>query len=402
MSFSLERSASIKMDEDSYKQFRLRWSDLKYSVAMPWSQSRNSNALYTVTNNKKAILDSIDGCAESGQMTAIMGPSGSGKTTLLECLADRRVRCRSGRVTIDGPYRYAKIAYVGQTDTLFDELTVRESITYASKMYNAKKRVRQGHRPSFDAVLSAINGDTLDQIGQVDSHVLIANHVIKKLGLENCATSRIADISGGERKRTSIAVTLVTKPRVLMLDEPTSGLDSYASIKLFAILRKLVSQKPPIAIILSIHQPSVKLINMVDKVYMLSVIGKAVYEGSPLDIESQLNAIGLDVPHDQSCVEMLSEVAAGEHGPAKVQRLVEAVDLRHQDPLYLLVKPGMFRTCIEIAALPHPPSCWKNFRTLLTRHVLLAYRQKALFWTRLMAPLVIATMASYLFGKIGR
>ena len=86
------------------------------------------------------------------------------------------------------------------------------------------------------------------------------NQLINDLGLQDCADTRVGDerkkfISGGERKRTSIGVELITDPQVILLDEPTSGLDSFTAVKIVKLLQKLARSKGK-TVISTIHQPS--------------------------------------------------------------------------------------------------------------------------------------------------
>lgn len=155
-------------------------------------------------------------------------------------------------------------------------------------------------------------------------------------------------------------------------------------------------------IVCSVHQPSQKLFDMFDRVYVLSLYGKCAFEAPPGEAIRRLEECGFCVPRNNSVAEFLAEVASGEHGDDKLQYLTKKVSIEQDDPLRRLVKPGQFRTVIELAVEPHPPSGWNNFATLIRRTFLLSVRQRTLFYTRLFSPIVIALMASYLFGDIGR
>ena len=72
----------------------------------------------------------------TGQLTAIMGPSGAGKSTLLECIANKRVRGRSGQICIDGGVKKVKMSFIPQHDNYYEMLTVRECLIFSSKLYN--------------------------------------------------------------------------------------------------------------------------------------------------------------------------------------------------------------------------------------------------------------------------
>lgn len=97
--------------------------------------------------------------------------------------------------------------------------------------------------------------------------------VIQKLGLDKCRHTIIGDpmkrgISGGERKRTAVAIELLTRPRLLFLDEPTSGLDSVTAASLCGLLRDL-AHSGQCTVITTIHQPQTKIFNMFDDLILL-------------------------------------------------------------------------------------------------------------------------------------
>jgi ABC-type multidrug transport system ATPase subunit len=146
-----------------------------------------------------------------------MGPSGAGKSSLLECVCGKRSKGLSGDIHISGTDTI-KVGFVEQFDHLLDHLTVKESLIFASRLRNADR--------------------------QYVDHETIALNLIEKLGLEVCTQTYAIGCSGGQRKRLSIALELVSKANILVLDEPTSGLDSSATsqtVKAMVSLTKQVS-----------------------------------------------------------------------------------------------------------------------------------------------------------------
>lgn len=162
---------------------------------------------------KKAVLLDVSGRVEAGQVSAIMGASGCGKTSLLNVLAGRVQAVKGGelfgRLLTNGKGRdegeFQKLAgYVTQDDTLYACLTVQETLML-SAFFKLGKKLGQGK-----ALEEYVTG------------------VINDLGLKKCRNTAIGDarfkgVSGGERKRVSIGVELISNPSVLFLDEPTSG-----------------------------------------------------------------------------------------------------------------------------------------------------------------------------------
>jgi ATP-binding cassette subfamily G (WHITE) protein 2 len=114
-----------------------------------------------------------------------------------------------------------------------------------------------------------------ERMAKVDS-------VLDELGLTKVANTRVGDaykrgVSGGERKRVSIALELVTDPVVLFLDEPTTGLDSHTALEVMGILRRLSRQGR--IIMCSIHQPRADIFDLFDQVMVLAPTGKTVFFG---------------------------------------------------------------------------------------------------------------------------
>ncbi|KAJ3089237.1 ABC transporter G member 22 [Quaeritorhiza haematococci] len=195
------------------------------------------------------ILKNVTGFAKPGTITAIMGPSGCGKTTLLDLLAGRNPSENvQGTILINGKtrsQRYMKriSAYVIQTDALFSNLTVREIL-----MYTVELRVP----------VSVSAEEKMQRVEQV-MHELELSHVADtKVGRggDDAAGGDARSgggLSGGQKRRLSIAIELVTSPAILFLDEPTTGLDAYTSLRLMLTLKRLAEKDK--TIICTINQP---------------------------------------------------------------------------------------------------------------------------------------------------
>lgn len=209
----------------------------------------------------KKLLHGIHGYAEPGRIMAIMGPSGSGKSTLLDSLAGRLSSnvVMTGNVLLNGKKRrldYGVVAYVTQEDVLLGTLTVRETITYSAHL-------RLPTTLSNEDVKGIIEG------------------TIMEMGLLDCADRMIGNwhlrgISGGERKRLSIALEFLIRPRLLFLDEPTSGLDSASAFFVVQALKNVARDGR--TVISSIHQPSSEVFALFDDLCLLSG-GEIVYFG---------------------------------------------------------------------------------------------------------------------------
>ncbi|KAF0696989.1 hypothetical protein As57867_012256, partial [Aphanomyces stellatus] len=240
----------------------------------------------------KSILQGIHGSVRRGQMLALMGPSGSGKTTLLNCLAGvaNGTTEFTGRVLLNGaplPRNFRQVAaYVHQDDCLLATLTVRESIEYS-------------------AFLRLPSSMTLVAKQQLVTRVLAELH------LTHVADSRIGNaslrgVSGGERRRVSIGMELVTQPQMLFLDEPTSGLDSASANSLISLLSTVA--KSGRMVVLSVHQPSTKAFMKLDHVILLAK-GKTMYSGPGTHAATHFASLGLPCPENENIADHLLDCA---------------------------------------------------------------------------------------------
>lgn len=204
---------------------------------------------------ERRILDKIGGVVEPGQVLAIIGPSGSGKTSCLDILAQKKKRgVVSGSIFVNGVRLSGEqlksvSGFVDQEDTLLGTLTVRETLMYSAML-------RLPTDMSLEAKKLRVE-QTLDELGI--SH--IADRYIGLPGRRG--------ISGGEKRRVSIAQEMVTSPSILFLDEPTSGLDSYNA---FVVVERLVkmAREHHRTVIMTIHQPRSNIFAMFDRLLVLA------------------------------------------------------------------------------------------------------------------------------------
>ena len=243
----------------------LEWEDVAYTVMVPPKKGLPCKKV------PKEILRGISGIATPGKSLAIMGPSGAGKSSMLNMLAGRiSKKCgvaMSHRIKFNGvvstPAHYGgRIAYVMQDDALFPTATVRETVMFAAFL-----------RPGpFQACEFAKKRELVDML-------------LKALGLWGSRDTLIGNppmitgVSGGEKRRVSIACELVTIPEILFLDEPTSGLDSFAAYQVVTALQSLTAAG--CTVLCTIHQPSSEVFRLFDNTVLL-VNGATVYHG-PVD-----------------------------------------------------------------------------------------------------------------------
>ncbi|KAE8716772.1 ABC transporter G family member 11 [Hibiscus syriacus] len=248
-------------------------------VSLTWDD------LWVTVAGGRSILRGLTGYARPGELLAIMGPSGCGKSTLLDTLAGRlgpNTR-QAGDILINGRTQslaYGTSAYVTQDDALITTLTVREAVYYSAQLQLP---------------------DTMTKAEKKER----AEMTIREMGLQDAIDTRIGGwgakgLSGGQKRRVSICIEILTRPKLLFLDEPTSGLDSAASYYVMSRIASL-NQKDDTGrtIIASIHQPSFEVFQLFTNLYLLSA-GKTVYFG-PVSAANEFFALnGFPCPNLQN------------------------------------------------------------------------------------------------------
>ena len=291
----------------------ISFKDLKYVVKIQETNKIN-NRMEMVD---REILKGITGIAKPGEICAIMGQSGAGKTSLLNILSCQ-IKGASATVKISGDIcangkvfnmsQFNKFAgYVMQNDILFDTLTPREALMFAA---NLKLDV------SKEAKIALVTKLISDLKLQRAADTFIGGNMVK-------------GISGGERKRTSIGVELITDPSVLFLDEPTSGLDSFTA---FVIINLLKSQSARgKTIIFTIHQPSSDIFELFDR-YMVLSKGRFIYQGAGKEAVNYFGSIGYKCPDFSNPADYIMDLSHSHGSDAKkFDELYESYDKNMKD-----------------------------------------------------------------------
>jgi len=238
--------------ETMVKGSTFAWENLDYVVPYKADPS-----------GEKQLLTGIAGLVKPGTMTALMGSSGAGKTTLLDVLAQRKsMGTVTGQVEVDGmPLRrdfQRTTGYCEQLDVHVPECTVREALQFSANLRQPAEVSEEEKNAYVEEIIHILEMESISDamIGTTES------------GL---------GISVEERKRLTIGVELVAKPKLLFLDEPTSGLDAQASYNIMRFMRKLTDQGQ--AILCTIHQPSSQLFAFFDDLLLLAKGGRTVFFG---------------------------------------------------------------------------------------------------------------------------
>ncbi|KAL2942015.1 ABC transporter G family member 15 [Bienertia sinuspersici] len=334
----------------------------------------------------KRILQGINGYAEPGRIMAIMGPSGSGKSTLLDSLAGRLSGnvVMTGNILLNGKKKglqYGGVAYVTQENVLLGTLTVRETITYSAYL-------RLPPTLSKEDVEGIVEG------------------TIMEMGLQECADQIIGNwhlrgISGGEQKRLSIALEILTRPRLLFLDEPTTGLDSAAAFFVVQALRS-VARDGGRTVISSIHQPSSEVFALFDDLCLLSS-GELVYFGDAK--KAILVTATLKGSYRARHIETVSDPSTAiEMETAQIKAtLIE----KYRRSEYGERTRARIQEITSIAGLPteaqkgSQASWWKQLTTLTRRSFVNMSRDIGYYWLRVVIYIAVSLCVGTIYYDVG-
>lgn len=343
-----------------------------------------------IKNNERFILKGVDGYVEPRHMLAIMGPSGCGKSTLLDTLAGRLASSATwdGEIRVNGhksKLSYGRAAYVTQDEVLIGTLTVFETVMFTA-------RLRLPLSLSLAEKTQIVDG------------------VITDMGLDSVRNTYIGNwhirgVSGGQRRRVSIACELVTSPTLMFLDEPTSGLDSAAAFYVMSAVRKLTEGCRTIVTV--IHQPSSETFELFDKLCLLAS-GETVYFGDASRASDMFSAAGLSVPSTRS---------APDHFLHCINRDFETEDYDVEKNIASLVKTykeskvysAVKAHVSELHASPGEKyeanlgqPGWPYQTTILTwRTFLNNLRNVGVFWMRLGMYIVLCLAIGFIYFQLG-
>ncbi|XP_012546162.1 ATP-binding cassette sub-family G member 4 [Bombyx mori] len=343
----------------------------------------------------KTILKGISGLFKSGELTAIMGPSGAGKSSLMNALTGFSTKGVTGRIRagdclcelrmwMNSPlvsrnlgslkeYR-KKSCYILQDDRLNPLFTVNELMTFAADMKL---------------------GNTLNDKTKLG----VINDILNSLGLAGTRETRCGNLSGGQKKRLSIAVELIDNPPVVFLDEPTTGLDSLTSTQCMKLLKKLAREGR--TIVCTIHQPTASIYSMFDQVYILAE-GMCIYQGPSEDTVRYLATVDLHCPKYHNPADYVLEIATGEYGNLN-EMLASRQPWRGEATRTPTVtsSPISEFSCDRISILVNPPHELYKFGVLFKRCIKQQYRDWTTTHLKVMLHIVFGVLLGLLFENAG-
>jgi ABC transport system ATP-binding/permease protein len=308
------------------------------------------------------LLDNVAFSAGPGTLTAVIGPSGSGKSTLSKVIVGG-ARPDSGTVSFEGHNLHAeyaslrsRIGMVPQDDVVHRQLTINQALGYAAEL--------------------RMPPDTTKQ----DRQQVIAQ-VLEELELTPHADTRVEKLSGGQRKRASVALELLTGPSLLVLDEPTSGLDPALDLQVMTMLRQLADAGRVVVVVTH----SLTFLVVCDQVLLLAPGGKTAFCGRPSEIGPTMGTT--------DWADIYTDIRAD---PGAAQR-------RFLERAGRLVEPPVQAAPEKPADLGQPvhTSLWRQFSTIARRQARLIVADRGYFLFLALLPLIVGLLPLAVSGHTG-
>ncbi|GAA3179437.1 FHA domain-containing protein [Streptomyces virens] len=315
----------------------------------------------TVDGGKQILRDVSFGVPEKS-LIAVIGPSGSGKSTLLKALTGYRP-ANQGEVLYDNRNLYKqfaelrqRIGLVPQDDILHKELTVKKALKYAAKL-------------RFPSDTTAAERDA-----RIDE-------VLRELKLDIHKDKKVTSLSGGQRKRVSVALELLTKPSLIFLDEPTSGLDPGMDRDVMQLLRGLADDGRTVLVVTH----SVAELAICDKLLVMAPGGAVAYFGPP---EEALNFFGYDTWADVfSAFENYRDYDWAGRWKGSQHYQMYAADIDAVAPQPVQMQP------MQAIRPPKPQGWMSQFVTLVRRYVSVIASDKGFLALMVILPAVLGAVS---------
>lgn len=332
---------------------------------------------YSIPSGRKGskiILNGVSGQFKSGELTGILGPSGAGKSTLLNILAGYKITGKlTGHISVNGRPRDVEYfkktsCYIMQQDLLQPWLTVFEAMHFAVDL-------KLGH------------------ISRT-AKVTVVEEILGVLRLNRARDTTTEHLSGGERKRLSIALELVNNPPVIFLDEPTTGLDEISAAQCTELLKYLARLGR--TVICSLHTPSASIFAKFDHVYVIAD-GQCVYRNTVDNLVPFVRQIGIECPQYYNPADFVIDVAAGEYGTEWRSRMINAV--KREFPIVPIPRAKSLET--QHGNKITKVSWLNQFLVLSKRMILQMYRNKNYMYLKISLHIFLGIIIGGLFLNVG-
>ena len=313
---------------------------------------------WTIENNK-TLLDDISLGAQPGTLTAVIGPSGAGKSTFARLVAGYTHPTR-GTVAFEGHNVHAeyaslrsRIGMVPQDDVVHGQLTVQQALMYAAEL--------------------RLPPDTTK-----DDRAQVVARVLEELEMTQHLHTRVDKLSGGQRKRASVALELLTGPSLLILDEPTSGLDPALDRQVMTMLRQLADAGRVVLVVTH----SLTYLDVCDQVLLLAPGGKTAFCGPPSQIGPAMGTT--------NWADIFSTVANDPDG-AKSRYLARTGPTPPPPPAQQPADLGD----------PSHTSLFRQFSTIARRQVRLIFSDRGYFVFLAVLPFIMGSLSMSVPGNVG-
>jgi ABC-type multidrug transport system ATPase subunit len=316
--------------------------------------------MLALTIDGHPLLEDVSFTAKPGTLTAVIGPSGAGKSTLVKLISGSTPPS-AGVVTFDGHDVHAeyasmrsRIGMVPQDDVVHRQLTVEQALNYAAEL--------------------RLPPDT-----SADDRRQVVERVLDELELTPRKTTRVDKLSGGQRKRASVAMELLTGPSLLILDEPTSGLDPALDRQVMAMLRRLADAGRVVIVVTH----SLTYVDICDQILLLAPGGKTAFADPPAEIGPAMGTT--------DWADIFARVSTDPDG-------VHAAFLTRHPPTSRRTSPTP-----RTAPLGKPPqtSRWRQVYTLARRQTHLITADRGYFAFLAVLPFVLGVLSLAVPGNTG-
>ncbi|WP_408066400.1 ATP-binding cassette domain-containing protein [[Mycobacterium] nativiensis] len=312
----------------------------------------------------RQLITDVSFAARPGTLTAVIGPSGAGKSTLIKLLGGA-MQPTLGRVIFDGHDVHAqyaslrsRIGVVPQDDVVHRQLTVEQALGYAAELRLPPDTSAADRRAVVDGV-------------------------IEELELTPHRKTRVDKLSGGQRKRASVAMELLTGPSLLILDEPTSGLDPALDRQVMTMLRRLADGGRVVVVVTH----SLTYLDMCDQVLLLAPGGKTAFAGPPSGIGAAMG--GTDWADIFAFVSTEPDTA---HGAFLARQQVSPAPYRG---------PAHGPAPIGPAGKPARTSHYRQISSVARRQVRLIVADRGYFAFLVLLPFILGALALVVPGDTG-